>query len=151
MAFKELFVFVEESGPVFPAGHLGVRDIISHSFQPGNDFVNRFPGCRFANGMELSHYLVKIADRDLCSINELECAPANCRRVRINSSNSTADLKKGHGTLLKKLCMGNRIPFCFPDIHSLVRIYFLIISNIVTSGGHRKRTGGPQVPVPLLT
>ena len=101
VAFKELLVFLEKGSPVLAAGHFRIRDIVPHGYEPGDDLVSRFPGCRFADGMKLRHYLVQIADRDLCSVNELECAPANCRRVRINSSNSSADLKKRHDTLLK--------------------------------------------------
>lgn len=69
--------------------------------------------------MQLGHYLVQIADRDLCSVHKFERAPANCRRVRINSSNSSANLKKGHDKLLKKL---SAIGYSLISYHPVPRI-----------------------------
>jgi hypothetical protein len=42
---------------------------------------------------------MEIDNRDLCSVNKPECTPANCRRVRINSGNSSYYLKNGHKAL----------------------------------------------------
>ena len=96
MGFDKFLVFLHENGPVFPAGHLGIRDVITHRYETGDDLVSGFPGCRFSDGMKLRHDLVQVGNRDLRSIDKFQRAPANCRRVRINSSNSSANLKKRH-------------------------------------------------------
>ena len=96
MNFDKFLVFLEKNGPVFPARYLGIRDIITHRYETRDDLVNGFPGCRFSDGMKLRHDLVQVGNRDLRSIHKFQRAPANCRRVRINSSNSSANLKKRH-------------------------------------------------------
>jgi len=96
MNFDKFLVFLKKNGPVFPAGHLGIRDIITHRYEARDDLVNGFPGCRFSDGMKLRHDLVQVGNRYLRSIHKLERAPANCRRVGVYSSNSSANLKKRH-------------------------------------------------------
>ncbi len=96
MYLDKFLIFLQKNISIFSPDSLCGWDIGAHGFQSGNDLVSSFFICLFTDRIEFSHDLMEIDNRDLCSVNKPECPPTNCRRVRINSGNSSYYLKNGH-------------------------------------------------------
>ena len=97
--FDKFLVFLQKNIPIFSSDNLRGRDIRAHGFQTGNDLISGLFIWLSADTIKFCHNLMEIDNRDLCSVNKPECTPANCRRVGINSGNSSYYLKNGHKAL----------------------------------------------------